>query len=121
MNRTAPERRFTLTALQLWGGLLVWAAYFLAVYVVAALACARGFAGVRVAGLDVVTFVSAAGLVVSVAVTAALVIVTRRRALAEPARGARFADRLGWTLGLLALLALAWTAVPHLLLRTGCA
>ena len=34
--------------------------------------------------------------------------------------GSRFADFLGWALGALAVLALAWTALPSLLLRTGC-
>lgn len=120
-NGTPPERRFTVAAFRLWGGLLVWAAYFLLVYVVAALACERGFADVRVAGIDVLPFVTVAGLALSVAATAALLIVTRRGARVEPGRGARFADLLGWTVGLLALLALAWTALPHLLLRTGCA
>jgi hypothetical protein len=115
------ERGFTAAALRLWGGLLVWAGYFLLVYVVTALACARGFADAAVAGIDLVTFVSAAGFVVAMAGTAVLVSVTRRRARAEHARSARFADRLGWTLGLLALLAIVWTALPHLLLRTGCA
>jgi hypothetical protein len=116
------DRRFTVATLRLWGGLLVWAAYFLVVYVVAALACERGFADVHIAGVDVVTFVSAGGALVSFALTGALVAVTRRGARADSARGgARFADRLGWTLGLLGLLAIAWTALPHLLLRTGCA
>jgi hypothetical protein len=117
----SPERRFTVATLRLWGGLLVWAVYFLVVYVVAALACERGFADVHIAGVDVVTFVSAGGALVSFAATGALVAVTRRAARAESAPGARFTDRLGWTLGLLGLLAIAWTALPHLLLRTGCA
>ena len=115
------RERFTVSMLRLWSGLLVWAAYFLVVYVVAALACARGFAGVLVAGLDVVTLVTVAGLIVAIVATAALVLTTRRRERSQPADGARFADRLGWTLGLLALLAIVWTALPHLLLRTGCA
>jgi hypothetical protein len=121
VNGHSSERRFTVATLRLWGGLLVWAGYFLVVYVFAALACERGFADAQVAGVAVVTLVSAGGAIVSLAGTIALVAVTRRGGRAESARGARFADRLGWTLGLLGLLAIAWTALPHLLLRTGCA
>ena len=121
MNGAREERPFTVAVFRLWGGLLVWAVYFLVVYVVAAVACARDFASVRVIGVDLVSFVTAAGFIVSLATTGALVVVTRRGARHEPARSARFADLLGWTLGLLGLLALAWTALPHLLLRTGCA
>ena len=121
MNDGRSEPRFTATTLRLWGGLLVWAGYFLGVYVVAALACERGFADVRVAGVDLVTLVSAGGCIVSLAGTGALIAVTRRGARAQAAQGAGFADRLGWTLGLLGLLAIVWTALPHLLLRTGCA
>jgi hypothetical protein len=121
VNDAAPERRFTAAALRLWGALLVWFGYFLLVYVVAALACERGFADARVIGVGVVSLVSGVGLVLSLAATLALLAATRRGARDGPARGARFTDRLGWTLGLLALVALVWTALPHLLLRTGCA
>ncbi|MCE3285803.1 MAG: hypothetical protein K0R70_2059, partial [Steroidobacteraceae bacterium] len=44
-----------------------------------------------------------------------------RARLEEAPAGSRFADFLGWALGALAVLALAWTALPSLLLRTGCA
>ena len=113
--------RFTASTLQLWGGLLIWAAYFLVLYVIVALACERDFADVRVAGFGLVPFVTAVGLVVAIACTGALVLASRRRLRSDRPRGARFADVLGWTLGLLALLALLWTALPPLLLRTGCA
>ena len=113
--------RFALTTAQLWGGLLIWAAYFLISYVVVALACERDFAAVRVAGIALVPFVSGVGLVTALAATGALVLAARRRSRAARADGARFADLLAWTLGLLALLAIVWTGLPHLLLPTGCA
>jgi membrane protein DedA with SNARE-associated domain len=53
-SRDAP--RFTTIVFLIWGGLLTWAGYFLFVYVFAALACARQFHHLTVAGIDVVTF-----------------------------------------------------------------
>lgn len=113
--------RFTQSTLQLWGGLLVWAAYFLVLYVTVALACERGFADAQVAGIGLLPFVAAAGLLAAWASTGALVVAAHRRAREQHARGARFANLLGWTLGLLGLIATAWTALPLLLLGTGCA
>ena len=115
------RRRFTNTMLRAWGGLLAWAGYFLLVYVLIALACERGFADARIGGVALVPFVAVTALVPALAVTVWLATWARRRArLEEAPAGSRFADFLGWALGALAVLALAWTALPSLLLRTGC-
>jgi hypothetical protein len=114
-------RRFTSTLLRTWGGLLAWASYFLVVYVLVALACERGFADARIGGVAFVPFVAIAALVPALAVTVWLATRAQRRARVDVApAGSRFADFLGWALGALAVLALAWTALPSMLLRTGC-
>ena len=114
-------RSFTRNAVQLWGGLLVWAAYFLVVYVVGAVACERDFTDVRIVGVGLVPFAGAAGLFAALAATAALARSAWRRARTDATHGGRFVGALAWTLSLLTLLALAWVALPPLLLRTGCA
>ncbi|HET7203380.1 MAG TPA: hypothetical protein VFI92_08430 [Steroidobacteraceae bacterium] len=70
--------RFGPATAWIWVGLLVWAAYFLAVYVFAALACERGFADVRIAGVRVVPFAAACGLLVTLTITVAVAVVAHR-------------------------------------------
>ncbi len=112
---------FATATAWVWAGLLVWAGYFLAVYVFAALACERGFADVHVAGVPVVPFATACGLLVALASTGALAVAARRRLRSARPRVTPFADFLSWALALLGALALVWTALPPLLLQTGCA
>ena len=52
------QHRFTPTSMLLVGGLLVWMATFTFLYVFAAVACAKGFADVRIAGLPLIPSVS---------------------------------------------------------------
>jgi hypothetical protein len=119
---TGEEPRFAPAAAWVWGGLLSWAAYFLAIYVFAALACERGFAGTRLAGVAVVPLAAVLGLLVTLAVNARLALVARARLRASPERpSSAFRDFLAWALALLGALALVWTALPLLLLQTGCA
>lgn len=66
------QHRFTPTFMLLAGGLLVWIAAFTFLYVFAALACARGFADVRVAGLPLIPSVSVVTTVVAAAVNVQL-------------------------------------------------
>ena len=121
MSTDAPEPRFAGAAAWMLGGLLVWAAYFLGVYVFAALACERGFAAARVAGIGVVPFAAGTGFAVALGVTLVLARAARRRLRAQRPRVNAFADFLAFALALAAVLALTWTALPPLLLRTGCA
>ena len=67
--QTAP---FTRTALRIWSGAIVWALHFTVIYAFAALACARGYADVRLFGPNLVTWsvlgATIIGLVVAVAI-----------------------------------------------------
>ena len=119
--RTPDASRFGLTTAWVWCGLLVWAAYFLAVYVFAALACERGFAGHRIAGYAIVPFAAACGLLVTLAINVTVAVVARRRLTRERPGVSTFVEFLALALALLGVLALVWTALPPLLLRTGCA
>lgn len=113
------ESRFTRTTFFIWGGLLIWAADFLFVYVFAALACARGFEHMRIAGVGVVQFMTlAASLAASIGA-----VLLMRRALSElrsgaPASTCRFHAFLSASLSGLALVAIAWSALPPLLSPT---
>ncbi|MFO7277145.1 MAG: hypothetical protein DIU56_008950 [Pseudomonadota bacterium] len=58
-------RPFTRTTIFMLAGLLIWAANLVFTYVFAALACARGFAGMRVLGAGIVPFAILAATLVS--------------------------------------------------------
>lgn len=66
---------FTATTFLILGGLLVWMADFVFVYVFAAVACARGFADVSWLGVPIVTMMT---LLASLIAGAATVLVVRR-------------------------------------------
>jgi hypothetical protein len=119
--KTKEAHRFAAAAAWIWAGLLVWATYFLALYVFAALACERGFARLQVADIGLVPFAAACGLLVALLVTAVLAAVARRHLRSARPRVTPFADFLAWALALLGALATVWTALPPLLLQTGCA
>lgn len=104
----APATRRGLTAAL--GAPIVWSVHFLAVYVLNALACARGVAaGWVVPGILLLTLLAAAGLV-------ALIRPARPHARAGAEAAAPFTSRLGLLLGLLSLLAVLWNALPALFL-----
>jgi hypothetical protein len=113
--------RFTRTALSMWGGLLVWGAAFLFVYVFTAVACERGFANREVLGIDVVTFASiCAGLL------AGTVILWIPRAVQGSAdersrqRGPQFISFIATASGGLAFVALVLLMLPPLLSAPVC-
>ena len=108
--------RFTSTAFLIWSGLLTWAAYFLFVYVFAALACAQRFAQQTVASIPVVPLVAAIATVVALGTTVVLMRVAARR-LATTSAFARF---LALALGALALICIVWVALPLLVLHRTC-
>lgn len=113
------QHRFTPTLFFIWGGLLVWAADFLFVYVFAALACARGFVDQRVAGFPIVPFAITLASIVALLATAALMWRALRRAHgnARADEHSRFILFLAIALSALALVAIVWTALPPLLLQ----
>lgn len=100
-------------------GLMVWAAHFLFVYVFTALACARAFADVRLAGMGIVP------LVILAATVAALVLLawlsarawrSESRVRANGSRTLRFLRYLGAALGLYSAAAILLQALPALIL-----
>jgi hypothetical protein len=107
---------FTSTAFFIWGGLLTWAAYFLFVYVFAAVACARRFAHLSVAGLPVVSLVTGIATVIALGITVALTRFATQRLAATSA----FARFLALALGALAVICILWVALPSLVLHRSC-
>jgi hypothetical protein len=99
---------FSRTTLRMFGGVIVWAAHFAFVYGFAALACARGFAELRLLGIGVTVWAIATA---SVLAAAAMVV------LAAPALRARRRSFEGWvtaSVSALALLAVAWESLAAL-------
>jgi hypothetical protein len=115
------DRKFTPTTFLVWSGLLIWAADFLLIYVIEAIACAKGFADAVILGLRVIPLTT---LICSAAAVIATGLILRR--CMRQAQAAQADERTQFTLfitgatGALALLAIVWTALPGLLLRTGC-
>ncbi len=110
------ERRFTPTALIIVGPLLAWIANFVVVYVIGALACARGFAEDRVLGLPLVTIVASGSSLAAAIVTLVLLrkgrSALRDRRASEPARFIGFVTFMTSTV---ALIALVLVALPPLM------
>jgi len=92
--------------------LLIWAGYFLFVYVVAAIACAR-FPTTAVLPL---LWIAGAGALTATALIGAG-FYRRLRRESTPAPDRVLALRAGLLLSLLALIAIAWTALPTLFIR----
>lgn len=109
------QHRFTTTAFLVVGGLLVWMADFVFVYVFAALACARGFADVSLLGLPIVPLATVLASLLAGAVTVAIVrrgYVLHRRG--ESDEHTRFIGFVTWAGGGLALVALVLLVMPAL-------
>jgi hypothetical protein len=119
MSRRSPT--FTATTFFVWSALLIWVAGFLLVYVGIALACERGFADVEVAGIPFIPLLAAFAFAVTLALTIVVIRAARRRQRTASERTARFVGFVASVLGLLALAAIGWSALPPLLLFTGCA
>lgn len=109
------EHRFTPTTLFITGALLVWMADFMVVYVFAALACARGFADVRVLGAPIVPLVTTACTIAAAVVTVILL----RRGLAQlqsavATEHARFIGFVAFMTSVLGIIALVLLSLPPL-------
>lgn len=119
------EPRFPRTTLTVTAGLLIWATDFLFIYVFAALACARGFAHTTVLGFDIVPFMStlataAAAASIALIVAGARRAVVARAASVEDTPASAFLGRLAMIVAMLALIAIALTGLPGLLVRGSC-
>jgi hypothetical protein len=125
MSTEAPPEghRFTPTALFICGGLLIWASDFLAVYVIAAIACAKGWAKMTVAGMPIVAFI---GTILTIAACAGSFVmlrvgVRRLQANGQLDESMRFIYFLAAAIGMLALVAILFNALPAWWLATECA
>lgn len=120
------EPRFPRTTLTVTAGLLIWAADFLFIYVFAALACARGFAHTTLLGFAIVPLVSTIATAVAAAASIALIVAGARRAVVaraasvEDTPASAFLGRLAMIVAMLALIAIALTGLPGLLVRGSC-
>lgn len=116
------DRRFTPTTFLIWSGLLIWAADFLLIYVIQAIICAKGYADLSVAGLPAIPATTLLCTLAAMFATAFITIRCARRLLDGPSdQRVRFTFFITAAVGALALVAIVWTALPGLLLRTGCA
>lgn len=111
------EHRFTSTTLFIVGSLLVWLANFVVVYVIAALACARGFAAAQLLGMPLVPAVTTLSSLAAAVVTFVLL---RTGASALRERGAsehsRFIGFVAFMTSVLGLIALVLIALPPLVI-----
>ena len=107
---------FTPTFLYLAGGLIVWAVRFLAVYIIVALACARGWSDATFLGLRVVDSVPVLATILGVAVCLALILNAFARLRALPAGGAaensRFVHVVAALIAGIAMLAMILETAP---------
>jgi hypothetical protein len=110
------QHRFTATAFLVAGGLVVWIADFVVVYVFAALACARGFADASLLGLPIVT---AATLILTLIAGVITVWIGHRgyrwHSNAKLDEHTRFIGFVTFAAGMLALVALVLLVMPALL------
>lgn len=112
-------RPFTRVTLQVMGPLLAWLVCFTAVYVVGALACARGFAQVQVAGLHITGLLTTL-LVLATAAFTVWKIITARKLLRRAGPEQAFSGFLAVSLGGLVLLGLLLVCLPVLVVRPTC-
>lgn len=107
---------FASTSLRIGAGLLIWAAHFGAVYIYAALVCARGDPTAELLGVPIIRLNIALLTLVAIAALAYVLRQTLRgrwRAEAERA-DLPFIAWLSAASALYGLLAVLWTAVPTL-------
>jgi len=110
------RHRFTPTTLLITGGLLIWMTNFLFAYVFAAVACARGFAQLRVANLPIIPVVTTIAALLAGAATIQLIRhgAQRLRAAAGDEH-TRFIGFVTLATSAIALVALILLALPPLL------
>ena len=114
------DRKFAPTVFLVVSGLAIWLTDFMLIYVVAAVLCARGGGSLQVFGAPAIAAIT---LCVSALAAASTLIVAHRawgRARTASDERARFTLFQAAALSGLALIAIAWTAAPALLLPPGC-
>lgn len=111
---------FTLTTMFICGGLLIWAADFLLVYVIAAIACAKGFASGTIAGVPFVAFVATLITLGAIAATVLLLRIAIRKLRAHTQEANRFIYALTASIAGMAILAMFYNVLPAWLLAGEC-
>jgi hypothetical protein len=114
MSDRRPARQIAL----MLSGFLAWAAQFTVVYGVTSVACARGFAETRLAGLPLVPFTILAATAAALAGTGlalARALALGRGAAAGMDPATRFLNQATVLTSGLALVAIAWQGLPVLL------
>jgi hypothetical protein len=112
--------RFTRVTLAMTGPLLAWLACFSVIYGFGAVACARGFAQMRLAGVGVIGAVTTAAVLATAAFTVWQIAAAMRQ-YRSSGHSEKFAGFLVLSLGGLGLLGLILLALPALVIRPVCA
>lgn len=102
-------------------GLLIWAAHFTVIYGFTGLACARRFAQEPVLGVDLVDIAVIGATIVALAAAGAVAVQAYRLAKTSPSEEGSI-PFLRWTAAasaLLAMVAIAWEALPAIFI-SGC-
>ena len=113
-GRLHVERRLFPTLFMLTGGVLIWAAAFLAAYAFSAVACARGFADATVLGLEIVLAVAGLASLAAFAGIAVVAAVAQRSSVPPALRHVALVVCLIGTAGVL------WNALPIVLVAARC-
>jgi hypothetical protein len=111
---------FTLTTVFICGGLLIWAADFLLVYGIAAVACAKGFAMNTIAGVPFVAFVATSITAGGILATVFLLRTAIRKLRAHTQEANRFIYTLTASIAGMAVLAMFFNVLPAWLLAGEC-
>ena len=111
---------FALTSFFICGGLLIWAADFLLIYVIAAIACAKGFVTGTIAGMPFLAFVATVITLIAIATTVLLLRIAIRKLRAQTRDANRFIYTLTASIAGMAILAMFFNAMPAWLLATEC-
>jgi hypothetical protein len=111
---------FTRAILRMLSGLMIWAAYFLVIYVFTALACARRFADLSWLGIGVVPWVIGTATLAAATTTLVVIGLAVHDARLKTSRNnmSSFVPWMTAAFGGLALVAILWEALPVLLVPT---
>jgi hypothetical protein len=114
------QHRFTRTTLFIVGGLLIWLTNFVFVYTFAAVACARGFADLRVLAMPIVPLATAIASLVAGVATVALLVRGRKHYAMAVDDHSRFIGFVTVATSIVALVALMLLLLPQYLLVRSC-
>jgi hypothetical protein len=113
------DRGFIGKMLFMTGGLIVWAIHFTVIYGFTSVACAKGFAAVKIFGVGAVPLVIGATTLLALAITGIIVGTSVVRPV--PPRSPQYSDvtehflqYTAITIAMLSLVAIGWNALPVL-------